>query len=105
MRTLGAHTMRDTQVSKHVLPAHARSSENREHGKEHNALAGWLSWLERHPIHQKVAGSISGLGTYQKQGTDVSLSLPLSLKSINICSGEDFLKTYKKDSTHKKITD
>ena len=27
------------------------------------ALAGWLSWLERRPIHQKVLGSVSGQGT------------------------------------------
>ena len=28
------------------------------------ALAGWLSWLEHHPLHQKVAGSIPSQGTY-----------------------------------------
>ena len=27
-------------------------------------LAGWLSWLGRRPIHQKVAGSIPGQGMY-----------------------------------------
>ena len=28
------------------------------------ALAGWLYWLERRPVHQKVVGSIPGQGTY-----------------------------------------
>ena len=32
------------------------------------ALAGWLSWLERHPIHQKVVGSIPHPGTYLGPG-------------------------------------
>ena len=27
-------------------------------------LAGWLSWLEHYPIHQKVAGLIPGQATY-----------------------------------------
>ena len=27
-------------------------------------MAGWLSWLEHHPIHQKVASFIPGQGTY-----------------------------------------
>ena len=59
----------------------------------------WLSWLEHCPIHQKVGGSIpsqgtylgcvgsvSGQGAYVRQAlmflshTDVSLSLPFSLK-------------------------
>ena len=35
---------------------------NKTHRKD--AMAGWLSWLEHHPIHQKVAGSIPGQGTY-----------------------------------------
>ena len=29
-------------------------------------MAGLLSWLERHPIHQEVAGSIPGWGPYKK---------------------------------------
>ena len=29
------------------------------------ALAGWLRWLEQHPVHQKVGGS------NPSQGTDV----------------------------------
>ena len=29
------------------------------------ALAGWLSWLEHHPVHQKV----TGLGVIPSQGT------------------------------------
>ena len=28
------------------------------------ALARWPVWLERHPVHRKVAGSIPGQGTY-----------------------------------------
>ena len=28
------------------------------------ALARWLGWLERHPVHQKSAGSIAGHSTY-----------------------------------------
>ena len=51
------------------------------------ALAGWLSWLEHCPVHQNVAGSICGQGTYPgcgfypsrgtygRQPIDVSLSL------------------------------
>ena len=31
---------------------------------EERALAGWLSWLEHVPVHQKVSGLISNLGTY-----------------------------------------
>ena len=38
------------------------------------ALARWLSWLEYHPIHQKVAGSIPGSGMYGRQPVNVSLS-------------------------------
>ena len=34
------------------------------------ALAGWLSWLEHRPIHQNVAGSICGQGTYPGCGFD-----------------------------------
>ena len=30
----------------------------------HAALAGWLSWLEQLPMHQKFVGSIPGQGTY-----------------------------------------
>ena len=61
------------------------------------ALAGWLSWLERHLVHKKVAGAILSQGAYEKQLMDVlflshndvslSLSLPLSLQSISIFSG------------------
>ena len=69
------------------------------------ALAGWLGWLEHRPTHQKVTGSISGQGTYLGCGFDpwlghiqkgtnrcLFLSLPPSLKSINISSCES-LKT------------
>ena len=75
-------------------------------------LAGWLSWLVRRPIHQKVAGSIPGQGMYlgcefdPQSGrvweatnqyfspTSMFLSLSLhppfvSLKSMNIPSSED----------------
>ena len=83
-------------------------------------LAMWLSWLERHPIHQKVEGSIPSQGIYLGCGFDswlwhilkavidiclshlflfflsLSLSLSLFLSSIkingNISLGEDFIK-------------
>ena len=32
--------------------------------KKKKALAGWLSWLEHHSKHQKVAGLILSQGTY-----------------------------------------
>ena len=65
----------------------------------------WLSWLEHHPINQKVVGLIPGqgtylgctfvpqLGTWERQLSDVSLPLsllplPLSLKSISMSSGK-----------------
>ena len=45
-------------------------------------------------------GSIPGQGTYRRQLIDVlSLSLSLSLKSINIYSSED-LKTYSNEKLH-----
>ena len=34
------------------------------------ALAGWLSWLEHHPVHQKVAGLIPEQGTFLDRGFD-----------------------------------
>ena len=37
-------------------------------------LAGWLGWLEHHPVHQKAAGLIPGWGTYI--GTQVEGSTP-----------------------------
>ena len=69
----------------------------------------WLSWLEHRPIHQKVAGLIPNQDMYLDCGFNTRLgrqpinvshinvsvsesSLPLSLKSINISSGEGFLK-------------
>ena len=50
------------------------------------ALAGWLNWLEHHPIHQKVVGLIpsqgtylgcrfNGWGAYRRQPIDVSFTL------------------------------
>ena len=57
-----------------------------------------LSRLEHCPIYQKVEGSILGQGTYRKQSIFLShimfLSFSLSLKSINISSGEDFFKYF-----------
>ena len=52
------------------------------------ALARWLSWLEYHPVDQKVTGLIPGQGTYRRQLIHVSLflslCLSLSLKLIKI---------------------
>ena len=77
------------------------------------SLACWIRWLECHPIHQKLVGLIPGQGTGLAglcvwplvgacTGGDwpmflsninvshsLSFSLPLSLKPINISSGED----------------
>ena len=58
--------------------------------KQNVALDEWLHWLERHPVHHKVAGSIPGWGMMC-----VCLSLTLSpsfspLKSINTSLDEDF---------------
>ena len=52
------------------------------------ALAGWLSWLECHPVHQEVAGSIPGWACMggnrsiilSHANVSFSLFLPLSLK-------------------------
>ena len=77
--------------------------------KNETAPARWLSWLEhRRPLLQMVVGLISCQGSYLGRGLDswsehieeptLSLCLPLtlflllpplplSLKSINICSG------------------
>ena len=70
--------------------------------KRHNLdLVGWLSWLERCPMYQRVVGLISNQGTYLACGfnpqlrhiqeainkyfsltpTFLSLSLPLSKKN------------------------
>ena len=43
------------------------------------ALAGWLSWLEHHPVHQKAAGSILGEATYGRQLIHVSRTLMFSV--------------------------
>ena len=57
-------------------------------------MAKFLSWLEHHPIHQKVAGSIPNYNTYVGHGLDpqpghvweaidgISFSLPSSLLKI-----------------------
>ena len=37
------------------------------------ALAGWLSWLEHHPVYQKTVDLIPGLGTYLGCGFDPHL--------------------------------
>ena len=61
----------------------------------------WLSWLEHCSVDRKIAGSIPGQGIYQgcgfypwsglieRQPVNVSLSVPLSLKSISGSLGED----------------
>ena len=92
---------------------------HRRKRKPMSALVGWLSWLEHHSVHQKVAVLIPSQGTYLDcefgpqsghlwKATNqwfsvawifLSFSLPLSLclspyptslslKSINISSGE-----------------
>ena len=62
----------------------------------------WLGWWECHPINQKVTSSITGQGTCLgcgfspwsgrvlrgNQMTILSLSSPISLKSISMSSGE-----------------
>ena len=66
------------------------------------ALAGWLSWLDRGPVHQKVSGLIpvwGGQGAYGRQLVHavshlhvcvVSLSPSSTLyKPMEISSGED----------------
>ena len=72
------------------------------------ALTRWLTWLEHYPTHQNVAGLTPGLWAWAhmpnrcfslksmvlSQSPSLPLSPPLSLKSINISSGEDILKTY-----------
>ena len=44
------------------------------------ALARWLTWLERHPIHQKVAGSIPSQGIYRILPCIMCTFLPKSLR-------------------------
>ena len=41
-----------------------RTYKQRSKKEIEGALAWWLSWLEHHAIHQKVAVSIPGQGTY-----------------------------------------
>ena len=45
----------------------------------HQALAGRVSWLECHPLKQKIAGSIPSRGKCGRQQIDVSLSFILIL--------------------------
>ena len=47
--------------------------------KMNTALAGWLRWLERHPVHNKVVGSVPSWGVHGRRPTNVSLSVSLSL--------------------------
>ena len=57
-----------------------------------SALARWLSWLECCTVYQKVCGfdSLSGYTPgLRVQSQLLSLSLSLSLKSINISLGEN----------------
>ena len=80
-----------------------------------------MTWLERRPVHQKVVGKMPIRDTYLGCGFDpqlahvceatnqcfslistflsLSLTLPLSLKSINISSDKD--KKLKEQKTHK----
>ena len=53
------------------------------------AMAGWLSWLECRPMHQKAAvGLIPGQGMYGRR----PISVPhVDVSAINISSGEDLL--------------
>ena len=66
--------------------------------KELRALAGWLGWLEHHPLHQKVVGSIPIMVHTEATTTDGCFSLsasppfPLSQKSINISLRKDLKK-------------
>ena len=75
------------------------------------ALAGWPSWLEHGPEHQRAVASIPSQGTYLGCGFvpqsgcmweainerifltliffSLPVSLPLALKLINISLGED----------------
>ena len=73
---------------------------------------GWLSWLDLHSIHQRVAGFIPSQDTYIDCGfspplgclweatnrcfsiTSVFLSPFLSLKSVTIALGGNFKNTY-----------
>ena len=66
--------------------------------RETLALAGWLSWMECHPVHRKVVGLIPSQDTHVGFRFDtrsgyiqeaINQSFSLSLKSINISSGED----------------
>ena len=65
------------------------------------ALVGWLSWLQRRPLYQKLVGVITGRwsGCVQ-EATDgcfllspsPSLPLPLFLKSMDMSPGKDLKK-------------
>ena len=43
----------------------------------------WLSWLERHPIHQKFVGSIPGQGACMNSGLEPQSSR--TVEEINGC--------------------
>lgn len=59
-----------------------------------------LSWLERHPIHQKVASLIPGWGVCRRQLINAMFFLFLFLTPLS-----SFLKSVKKEEkkTHNKI--
>ena len=63
--------------------------------KKNATLAGWFSWLEHCPIHQKVVGLIPGQDTYRKQPLmfflhiNICISLSHTHTSINISLDED----------------
>ena len=65
--------------------------------RQWRAPARWLSWLERHPMHGNVVGSVPRQGTYPGGGFDPRLGhvlegnqliflshINLSLKSVNM---------------------
>lgn len=109
-----AHTMQNLEGAGHYFGSYLTSTGSQQNLRM--SLAGWLSSLEHHPVHQKACrfDSDSGHGTYlgcefhpqsgyMQEARDqcfsltlmllslsLSLSLPLppSLSSINISLGE-----------------
>lgn len=59
-------------------------------------LGGWLSWLECHPLHEKIGISIPHPGTYLEH---IREAISLLSVSLNIFPGEDL----KRKQTNKKI--
>ena len=46
------------------------------------SLAGWFSWLEHCPIHQKIVGLIPGQGAYERQ---TIYFFSLTLMPLSVC--------------------